>query len=90
MADICQKVINQYKNKRIRLVRAGVSDKSKVIEIADSGLLVNTREKSGKMIKAQLVRLDDVLKNIDVTFIKMDIEGEEILALKGAENIIKK
>ena len=38
---------------------------------------------------AQFRRLDDVLKDQRVTFIKMDIEGAEPLALKGAEQIIR-
>ena len=41
-------------------------------------------------IEVQVRRLDDMLKDKKVTFIKMDIEGAELNALKGAENIIKK
>lgn len=36
----------------------------------------------------QCVAIDDVLKNIKPTFIKMDIEGAEINALKGCKNTI--
>ena len=36
-----------------------------------------------------MVPLDDVLKNKKVTFVKMDIEGAEPQALRGAENIIR-
>lgn len=39
---------------------------------------------------AQCVALDQVCKNEKVTFIKMDIEGAEMNALIGAENIIKR
>jgi FkbM family methyltransferase len=39
---------------------------------------------------AKTVRLSDMLKNNKVTFIKMDIEGSELKALYGAEEIIKK
>jgi len=39
--------------------------------------------------KGHLVPLDDVLKNKKVTFIKMDIEGAEPRALRGAQNIIR-
>jgi len=37
----------------------------------------------------QIVSLDDMLKGYDDLFIKMDIEGAEISALKGAKNLIK-
>jgi len=35
-----------------------------------------------------LVRLDDALKNTPISFLKMDIEGAELKALRGAENLI--
>ena len=38
---------------------------------------------------AEVKKLDDVLSDKDITFIKMDIEGAEVEALKGAENIIR-
>ncbi|OOB79506.1 MAG: FkbM family methyltransferase [Epulopiscium sp. Nuni2H_MBin001] len=34
--------------------------------------------------------LDNVLRDTEVTFIKMDIEGAELQALMGAKQIIKK
>ena len=37
---------------------------------------------------AKVVSLDNCLKDMKVTLIKMDIEGAEMAALKGAENII--
>lgn len=38
----------------------------------------------------QCVSLDDVLKNFDPTFLKMDVEGEEKKTIIGSEKIIKK
>ena len=38
---------------------------------------------------AEVVRLDDILRDKPITFIKMDIEGAEVSALKGAEHIIR-
>jgi len=38
---------------------------------------------------AEFRRLDDILKDQQITFIKMDIEGAEPLALRGAEQIIR-
>lgn len=40
--------------------------------------------------KAKVIKLDDMFSDINVTLIKMDIEGSELKALQGAENIIKK
>jgi len=37
----------------------------------------------------QVVRLDETLVNFQPSFIKMDIEGMELSALQGAENIIR-
>jgi len=39
--------------------------------------------------KVEVRRLDDVLRGQRVTFIKMDIEGAELAALRGAEEIIR-
>ena len=39
--------------------------------------------------KGHVVPLDDVLRDEKVTFIKMDIEGAELQALRGAKNIIQ-
>jgi FkbM family methyltransferase len=41
-------------------------------------------------VDVPIVRLDDALRETPVTFIKMDIEGYELEALKGAETLIKK
>lgn len=40
-------------------------------------------------ITIEVRKMDDLLKNRPVTFIKMDIEGSELAALRGAEQIIR-
>lgn len=41
-------------------------------------------------VSVQVRKLDDLLKDKKVTYIKMDIEGAELAALKGAECIIRR
>ena len=66
----------------------GLSDKQGEVQYSEKGnssvVCLGDETKTGK-----LARLDDVLKNEPVTFIKMDIEGAEVSALKGAEKIIR-
>jgi len=52
---------------------------------ASSSALTNSAE--GVILP--LIRIDDAIKNTPVTFLKMDIEGAEPDALKGAEALIK-
>ncbi|WP_271811983.1 FkbM family methyltransferase [Clostridium beijerinckii] len=88
--EICNKKIDSYNNNKIELIRAGVSDKNEIISITKSnGFSSRIDGKGNKLIKANIVKIDDALKDKKVTFIKMDIEGAEIPALKGAEKIIK-
>jgi len=49
-----------------------------------------TNELKDNLVKIKTVKLDDILNGEEVTFIKMDIEGSELNALKGAEQTILK
>jgi len=79
--------------KKIKLYNLGLLDEEKEVyyETGGSGVqstfinVINSASDCGKT-----VRLTDILKNEKVTFIKMDIEGSEIKALLGAEEIIKR
>jgi FkbM family methyltransferase len=79
--------------KKIKLYNFGLLDEEKSVyyETGGSGMqstfinVINAANDCGKT-----VRLTDVLENEKVTFIKMDIEGSEVKALLGAEEIIKK
>lgn len=76
----------------------GVWSKTKELEYGigssnnepDAGKSIYKTEDSENNIvqKAKVVSLDEILKNEEITFIKMDVEGAEIDALKGAANII--
>lgn len=63
-----------------------VSDKTKFIKIKNM-LGSSTMHTEGD-IEAMCIKLDDLLHKICPTFVKMDIEGEEINALNGAKDLI--
>lgn len=67
----------------------GVSDKNATLYFESGGNSGSKITNSGST-QIKVVSLDSELKNQKITFIKMDIEGAEIDALKGAAGIIKK
>jgi len=71
---------------RVRIFNLGIWDSECDISyrIGESQSTVGSGEGRG-----HVVPLDDVLKDERVTFIKMDIEGAEPNALRGAQEIIK-
>ena len=75
------------KTKHCVLLPLGVGDKNEYLRFSSTGDGIGRINDMGNEI-IQTVRLDDTLKGYDDLFIKMDIEGTEISALKGALNII--
>lgn len=67
----------------------GVSDGNKTVSFCAKGNSGSTVVADGSGEPVQVVRLDDDIPERDVTFIKMDIEGSELAALRGAEDIIR-
>jgi len=58
--------------------------------IASSRIVNDNPAIKDNLVKIKTVKLDDILNGEEVTFIKMDIEGAELNALKGAEQTILK
>lgn len=54
-----------------------------------SAITISLSETQNGEDTTNMVKLDDLLSEEDITYIKMDIEGSEEIALKGAERIIK-
>ncbi len=72
---------------RIIAYNLGLYDTNRFI-----GYIANTTSSSINSIagdQGEVVRLDDHLRGKKVSFIKMDIEGAEVKALHGAEEILK-
>ena len=76
------------KTKYCVLLPLGVGDKNEYLRFSSTGDGIGRMNYMGESI-VQIVRIDDIVKGYDNLFIKMDIEGTEISALKGAQNTIK-
>lgn len=88
----CRKVLPVCKWERFELINNALSDENKDLPFASSNIVVRgstgVDDKGDTIVKG--IRLDDFLCGNEVTFIKMDIEGSEMNALRGAENTIRK
>lgn len=91
----CEDALNSldYMKGRVALYKAGLSDENVdgyFYELGSGMSHVRSEiPSSGKIIPVKLLKLDSVI-NSSISFIKMDIEGEELKALKGASETIKK
>lgn len=73
--------------KNIHFISKGLSDKNEILKF-DTDLGPASSISENGTVEIEVVSLD-TLVNKKVTFIKMDIEGAEIAALMGSENLIK-
>lgn len=86
--NMCLDRINKH-NLDIKLYPYGVYSENSVMGFVynNGGTSRISQQGEGTI---ETCKLDDILKGERVTFIKMDIEGAEFEALKGAENLITK
>lgn len=87
----CKRLIKEWaidKNK-INLINAGISNKNGNMFINNDNVITAHSLSSGGHYKVKIFSIDDYLKNKPITFLKADIEGEELNMLKGAINTIK-
>lgn len=84
------KIYGENIGKRTFIYNVGVYDKEEVLSISDtvhSGMAMVDVRGTQKM---QVDTLDHCIGEETVSFIKMDIEGAEMAALRGAHNLIQK
>lgn len=87
LCDYVNQLDDDLRNK-ISVYNAGVSDidgKMKFFELKGPGTFASVAGKD----KLNVVKIDSVLNGERASYIKMNIEGVEVAALKGAENTIK-
>lgn len=86
-AEKLKKNLSHIENAEI--IPKGVSDKSGVLYFSADGT-TSSGIASGGGIQIEVTAIDEAVKDENVTFIKMDIEGSELKALMGAEETIKR
>lgn len=77
------------KNKNVTCHPCGLSDQASKSNLILSGI-GSSVSNDGEGVEIQLVSIDEFLPNSGATFIKMDIEGSEMDALRGAKNTISR
>lgn len=87
--DKCLKKIKDCCLENIELINCGLWSKRDELYFSSNGR-GSSRINEGGDQKIKLISIDELLKDEEVTFIKLDIEGSELEALKGAKKIIVK
>ncbi len=86
--EVTKEALADYKETEV--FPYGLFDENRQISFEECDTDAGSAKVSDKGTETVEVRkLDDVLGDKPVTFIKMDIEGSELAALKGAEHIIR-
>ena len=85
--ELCKKHIRDHELKKYTLIECGVWSKKTELKLCEGSFTSSSISDKGK-VKVPVCDLDSTLENEKVTFIKMDIEGAEIEAIKGARRIL--
>jgi len=85
--EVCKNNMQNYDN--VKIVNKGLWHKKESLKFCNLGGSSSINSSGEEIIEA--ISLDEELKDESepITFIKMDIEGAELNALKGAEQIIR-
>ena len=90
----CKKMIEEHNIKDIELIRKGVWDCKETLYTDIVGTygskITGEKAETEQKQKIETIKIDEVVVDDKVTFIKMDIEGAELKALIGAAKTIRK
>lgn len=92
LSNICKENLQKWKCHNVKIVNKALWHKKETLKFhVEKGKKDNSRINSDGEEIIETISLDDYLKDEKepVTFIKMDIEGAELNALKGAEKTIR-
>jgi FkbM family methyltransferase len=80
---------DQLKMSNVIVREMAVSLKKEKMRFSSTGTAASVVSDVGS-IEVEADRLDDILSGYDPTYLKMDIEGAEIIALESGEHVIRK
>lgn len=84
-----KKLRKRGKNKNVTAIRAGVYRETTTLQFnAEAGKGSSISSNTANTISVPVVAIDDIPECKNATFIKMDVEGSELDALKGAKQTI--
>lgn len=83
--------LNKLENK-VTLLNLGVGDKNETLNFTTNKTVMNSVSlvENNNTVKIKVKTLNELLKDVNPTFIKIDVEGYEYKVLKGADEILKK
>lgn len=82
-------IFNSSIRSKVQLHNIGLWDKQEKLQYTPLGTESSSISREG-IVSIEVDAMDTLLKNEDISFIKMDIEGAEIKALMGAQKIIRR
>lgn len=81
------------KRKNVTIIQKGLSDREKILSFSGEGpffRMVDSDEPVEGAVNVPVINIDAVPECQDATWIKMDIEGSEMDALRGARELIRR
>lgn len=84
--EVCMKTLSGFHD--VQYEKTGLWDHKDILRFNSAKMSSSVSNDGGTEIEVSTI--DDICGEIPVTFIKMDIEGSELRALKGAKNTILK
>lgn len=85
--ELCQRRLTAFQADKAEIVPKGLWSQSSILHFDSQGGQGSGLSATGDTC-VEVTSLDEELQGQKVTFIKMDVEGAELAALKGAEKII--
>lgn len=85
----CMCNIDKWGLKNVKFINKGAYSEDKVLRFSAQGMAAGKFDEAGET-ELEVTSIDNILEGKRASFIKMDIEGSELAALKGAEKTIRK